>query len=193
MLAVDEASGALIGAVASHASIGGPPISDVRDGLRSLFEKYGLPKALRVDNGGPWGRLQKNTPKWLALWIRVRAWTFDGFVQVRQRTTRRLNDAIGLLTNGVNPTPVNQSRSGKPGWIRWSNCNGKNILFATDSLRRPIPTPEFKEVKRPYSRETEMDSWDLSQAKRLLSQFSWQRVVSSKGQIAVNEPTVHGR
>ena len=30
-----------------------------------------------------------------------------------------------------------------------------------------------------------MDSWDLSQAKRLLSQFSWQRVVSSKGQITV--------
>jgi transposase InsO family protein len=40
----------------------------VREHLRACFEQWGLPKAIRVDNGDPWAT-QSDIPSALALWL----------------------------------------------------------------------------------------------------------------------------
>jgi len=54
-----------------------------------------------------------------------------------------------------------------------------------DGLSRTKIHPEFYAVSRPYRRDTEMETWQLTHVKKLLAQFSWQRVVSSTGQITM--------
>ncbi len=155
----------------------------MRDGLRSLFEKYGLPKALRVDNGGPWGRLQ-NTPKWLALWIAGLGVDVRWIRPSTPKDNPQIERCNRLVDEWSEPHTCKSVEE-------WQTRLDQMVELQREEypVRNGLPRttihPEFKEVKRPYSRETEMDSWDLSQAKRLLSQFSWQRVVSSKGQITV--------
>ncbi len=40
----------------------------VSEFLRRVFERWGLPQAVRVDNGSPWGT-QSDIPSALALWL----------------------------------------------------------------------------------------------------------------------------
>lgn len=155
----------------------------MRETLRDWFERFGLPRAIRVDNGGPWGR-QQNTPSGLALWmvglgIEVR-W-------IRPKTPKdnpQIERANRLIDDWSEPHQCTSL-------TQWQQRLNHMIQRQRDEYpicwgrSRTQLHPDFYTVARPYQRQTESQHWDLAPIQRLLSQFVWQRVVSAKGQLTV--------
>ena len=155
----------------------------IQDALREQFKQYGLPKAIRVDNGGPWGKYQ-NTPSWLALWL------VGLGVQViwnRPRTPKdnpQIERGNRLIDDWSEPQhcetlAVWQDRLDEMITLQ------RDQYLGPDGLSRTQRHPEFYAQPRPYRRQDEAALWDLMRVKRLLAEFEWQRRVSRQGQITV--------
>lgn len=148
-----------------------------------MFEKYGLPKSLRVDNGGPWGK-QQNTPNWLALWIAGLGVEVRWFSPSTPKDNPQIERGNRLIDDWSEPQFCNSQEE-------WQASLDRMIQRQRDEypIRNGLPRtklhPEFYTTSRPYRRATELEHWDLAHVKRLLEQFSWQRAVSSMGQINV--------
>lgn len=82
----------------------------VSEFLRDCFERWGLPKAIRVDNGSPWAT-QSDVPSALALWL-----VGLGVKVLVNRPRRCTDNAIverghGVLSKWVEPQRVDNGQA----------------------------------------------------------------------------------
>ena len=160
-----------------------PPL--VQHHLRSFFSRWGLPQAVRVDNGSPWGSWN-DWPTELALW-----WIGLG-VTVIWNPPRRPQ------ANGV----VERSQGTGKRWAEPSCCHSPEELQqrpdeAGRHQRESYPYegersrwevyPGLASSGRPYSLAWEEGHWDWGRVREHLAGYAVSRRVDSRGRVTVYE------
>lgn len=154
----------------------------VREFLRTNFEKWGLPKALRVDNGSPWAT-QSDIPSALALWL-----VGLGVKVLLNRPRQCTDNAIvershGVLANWVEPERA-QDCSDLQTQMAWAIVMQREHYPVFKEQHRLDLYPDLVNNPRRYEREGEVDRWQLAAVLSQLSTRIWRRRVDKAGCIS---------
>jgi hypothetical protein len=151
--------------------------------LRDAFTEWGLPARIRLDNGHPWGSWN-DLPRALALWL------------IGLGVGVIWNDPCCPEENGT----VERAQGVTQPWAEPRRCPGgaqlaPRLEWAVRMQREADPAlrgrtrleahPELARRRRPYARDEEASSWDLSRVDAFLSGGVWRRLVSQTGQISL--------
>jgi hypothetical protein len=155
----------------------------VQAALRGVFERWGRPERLRVDNGGPWGP-GDDLPPSLMLWL-----IGLGIAPIYNPPARPTENAKVERSNGT----VN--RWGEPtrcpsyaAWeekLKWVARVQREEYPAVGGKSRLAAHPELTAPPRPYRREEEEAEWKLERVTSYLGAGKWPRQVSQRGQISL--------
>lgn len=154
----------------------------VQNFLRTCFETWGFPLALRFDNGAPWAT-QSDIPSALALWI-----LGFGVRVLLNRPAQSTDNAIvershGTLAKWLEPQyalSIEQLQSQMEAAIRIQRTNypvaeGKSRLELYPNLERKL---------RNYQADLEAELWQMEAVFAALGQRIWQRRVDKVGRIS---------
>ena len=151
--------------------------------FRRLFTRWGLPQAIRVDNGYPWGT-PRDLPTELALWL------------------------IGLGVEVIWNPPAIPQKNPKverchgvaDAWAEPHTCGGPEELkehldWACRTQRHEYPSirgasrtdayPQLMTPRRPYQPDHESGLWELARVDRWLAAGVWVRRVAKTGVISM--------
>jgi hypothetical protein len=156
----------------------------VQQTLRSLFEQWGKPLRLRVDNGPPWGP-GTDLPPPLMLWC-----IGLGVFPIWNRPARPTDNAKVERQNGT------VERWGEPGHCADFPAWEEKLAWVARMQREGCPTeatgvtrleahPDLLDRPRPYEAAREGEEWQLSRVTSYLAAWEWPRRVSQKGQISI--------
>jgi hypothetical protein len=157
-------------------------LSTVQATLRALFEQWGKPQRLRVDNGPPWGP-GSDLPPPLILWV-----LGLGILPIWNRPARptdnpKVERANGLVSQWGEPEKCADFAAWeeKLEWVarrqreEYPTAAGMTLEAHAQLLARP----------RPYAAAREAEEWQLGRVTAYLTQWEWPRQVSQKGQISI--------
>lgn len=156
--------------------------SEVQQALRQVFETWGMPRSLRVDNGPPWGR-KTHLPSPLCLWL------------------------IGLGIEVIHNRPYCPQENGKvershgvnKAWIEPQSCESLAALQlrlhqAATIQREQYPSiegrarvaafPALANRARYFDVQSEVQQWEIAPVLAFLAGHRWARKVSRAGQIS---------
>lgn len=180
----DEASGAILSTRAFptrdwlDVNVGA-----VRDHLQSVFAEWGLPHALRFDNGHPWGTTTP-IPSALALWL-----VGLGVEVIFGRPARSTDNAVVERSHGV----LN-------GWVEPHQCADFEqfedfLAYFTAFQRERYPLtggqprtqhyPQLRENPRRYNATEDAQNWSLQFVFDYLATFRFQRKVAVNGRVSL--------
>jgi hypothetical protein len=156
----------------------------VQQGLQSAFEHWGLPQALRFDNGRPWANPVHRVPTALALWL-VGLGVKLIFGRPRQSTDNAVVErSHGVLEQWIEP----ESCADYP-------CLVERLSYFVDIQRRQYPAceglprlqayPALLQPTRVYHRAQEQQRWELQRVYAYLAQFRWTRTVDQNGRLCL--------
>lgn len=154
----------------------------VREVLRDCFEVWGLPRAIRVDNGTPWAT-QTDIPSSLALWLRGL-----GIRVILNRPRQSTDNAIVERHHGVMAQWVEAEKSAN--WHDLQTRLNEMIQMQRerypirDGLSRKYLHPTLTQTDRPYCRDNEAHLWQFSNVQIWFSQQMWFRRVDKAGQVS---------
>jgi hypothetical protein len=161
----------------------GVTIPAVRQALRALFERWGLPAQLRVDNGPPWGP-GNNLPPVLILWA-----VGLGIRPIWNRPAHPTENAKVERQNGT------IQRWGEPGsianfaaWesrLEWVERMQREVCPTDQGSTRLEAHPGLQVRVRLYEANRESQQWQLERVGAYLAEWEWPRRVSQKGQISI--------
>jgi hypothetical protein len=165
------------------------PTRAVQETLRSIFACWGLPGALRVDNGKPWGSA-RDLPPVLALWL------LGLGMQVLWNPPRQPQK------NGV----VERSQGTSKRWAEPDQCDDAEHLQSqlddSDRLQReqyPYREgksrlqvfPQLPHSGRVYRPRAEAQQWRLQPVLEHLASYAVRRRVDSSGTISVYDRNLY--
>lgn len=157
------------------------PAGAVQEALRRAFGRWGRPKALRVDNGNPWGSTS-GLPSGLSLWA------------AGLGVDMYWNDPYHPQQNGV----VERTHGTTQRWAEPGQCADfarlclrvaeedriqREVYPAIDGQSRGAAYPSLLNSGRGYSLCWEQYGWDLPAALALLADYQVRRKVSKRGQV----------
>jgi transposase InsO family protein len=151
--------------------------------LRRVFQRWGLPDRLRVDNGHPWGS-RNDLPTDLALWLiglgvnmiwnKPRCPQMNGVVERSQ----------GVTQQWVEPQTLADSTR-LQARLDWAVHIQRELYPAVAGRSRLAAFPALATPRRRYQIEIEDALWSLDQVDRFLTQGVWRRRVGRSGQISL--------
>lgn len=156
---------------------------EVRQQLRKWFEQWGLPKAIRVDNGVPWAT-QSDIPSALALWLvglgvkvllnRPRVSTDNGIVE----------RGHGVLAHWVEADKA-PHRQGLQERLDWAIDMQRERYPACQGHSRRQAYPDLYRNPRLYADSQEDALWDIQRVYEVISQRIWKRRVDQVGRLSL--------
>jgi hypothetical protein len=152
--------------------------------LQRVFERWGLPHQLRVDNGYPWGSHGLDLPSPLTLWLTGLGIDVQ-FNPPRTPTANGLVERVqGLLQNWAEVTrcPSFQQLQGNLDWA--VALQRESYTSERLSQTRLTAHPHLLTPLRPYVREQETHLWQVSRVWALLRDRQWVRRVDKVGRIS---------
>lgn len=155
----------------------------MQEGLRDLFERWGLPQRIRVDNGAPWGT-GSDLPTALALW-----WIGLGIDPIwnhphSPRENAKIERFNGLIESWGDPKrcPDLVAWQARVAWVARVQ---REVYPSVGNQTRLEANPALSEVGRPYEREREAQQWQLERVQQYLSRSAWSRRVDKVGRISL--------
>lgn len=159
-------------------------ISLIRNVLLEAFQKWGLPKAIRTDNGKPFGVPSRDAVPFLSLWLL--AW---GIQPILNRPRRPQDNA-----------KVERNQGTLACWAEVDNCPNlqtlqANLDKAVDFQRNHYPVrkigniprtalfKDLEQIKRPYVQT----AFDETKAYEYLTKVIYPRRVSAVGTISIHD------
>jgi hypothetical protein len=156
----------------------------VQQQMRVLFERWGLPERLRVDNGWPWG-VSSDLPTLWELWL---VGLGVGVIHNRARRPQdngKVERFHGLIEPWSQPETC-------PDYATWQ----ERLDWVSEMQRERYPSMEGKRtrweafpglasIRRPYTIAGEAEQWDIAKVKAYLAQGVWVRRVDKVGQITL--------
>jgi hypothetical protein len=173
------------------------PAKASQDALRLLFERWGLPERVRLDNGHPWGS-SGDLPPALALWLLGLG---VGLIYNPARRPQR-NCFVERLQGLAEPWAEPERAASVEAYqanLDWAirvqrevypaipSPNGK----ASGQRTRLAVYPELAVIRRPFDPRCEPESWRLERVKDYLAQGLWRRKVNKVGQITLYRRVLH--
>lgn len=155
--------------------------------LQDAFETWGLPQVIRVDNGMPWGT-SSSVPSALALWL-----AGLGVNMIYGRPAQSTDNAIverchGVLANWVIPEQQMGLKQLQEA-LDWAIHTQRERYRSVRCLTRAQAYPDLYTNSRTYRRSSDPQTWQISQAARYLSRYTFQRKVGKYGQISLFSST----
>jgi len=151
--------------------------------LRQSFTRWGLPKAIRVDNGTPWAT-QSDIPSALALWL-----VGLGVRVLLNRPRHSTDNGIVERDHGVLAQWVEAEQAANEPALQ------RRLEWAVGMQRERYPVkagqsrlelyPTLQTNARRYTREAEGVMWQMERVARELSQRIWRRRVDKVGRISL--------
>lgn len=160
------------------------PVAEVQTQLRQQFRRWGLPHALRVDNGNPWGNWS-DLPTVLTLWLLGLGvqvlWNDPGRPQQNGKVERSQGTGKRWAEPGqCRDVPELQSRVQEADYIQ------REVYPAVGGLSRLAAFPHLHHSGQPYSRRWEAATWSLPRVTQHLAEYVVGRVVAS-GRVTLYE------
>jgi hypothetical protein len=152
--------------------------------LRGWFAQWGLPAALRLDNGQPWGAAGRDFPPDLALWLLglgiALVWNAPHYKQ----GNAVLENAHGVCQRWVeaHTCPDPATLQARLDWAvttqreRYPSCAGRSRLAAY---------PALAHSGRPYDPAREGAQWQERRVWQWLGERVWTRRVDQAGRISL--------
>jgi transposase InsO family protein len=155
----------------------------VQKALRRCFRMWGLPGAVRVDNGYPWGS-GNDLPTALALWLiglgvpvhwnRPRRPQDNGKVERLQGVTQQWAEAAQC-----------PDRHHLRVRLTWVSTMQRERYPAVRGQSRRVAYPELGVRRRPYDPCDEARCWDVGRVYGYLSHEVWPRRVDANGRVSL--------
>ena len=155
---------------------------EVQQQLRNWFEQWGLPKALRVDNGSPWAT-QSDIPAALALWLmglgvkvllnRPRHCTDNGIVE-------RDHGVLAAWVEAHKAVHLQQLQH----QLDWAIAMQRERYPALARQTRLQVYPDLLHNPRGYRREQEAQLWQIQRVYDWISSKVWTRQVDKVGRVS---------
>lgn len=156
---------------------------EARDQLRLWFEQWGLPLAIRVDNGVPWAT-QSDIPSALALWLvglgievmvnRPRHSTDNGIVERDH----------GVLARWVEPHHAADLTQFQR-QLDWAITLQREQYPALNGQSRLATYPDLQRNRRTYLSAHEPQRWCFARVEAWLATAVWSRKVDKVGRISL--------
>ena len=156
----------------------------MQDDLRRAFARWGLPQALRVDNGQPWGS-DDGLPPEVACWV------------IGLGVAMVWNPPYRPQCNGV----VERSQGVGKAWTEpWAATDAVNLQHRLDDfdriqreaypqgpnhLPRMALHPSLNQVLRPYQAAVEPETWQLQRVLDHLAGYVVRRKIDPQGKFRV--------
>jgi hypothetical protein len=169
----------------------GVPAVQVQALLREWFACWGLPQAVRVDNGAPWGG-RYDLPPDLALWV------LGLGVEVRWNPPRQPRyNAVVERSHGVSQrwAEVERCASAEELQRRLDDLDviQRQEYQALNGRTRWQVYPDLGRTRRPYRPADEAGAWRLAPVLDYLAGLSVRRKVDGQGKVSVyNRPLAVG-
>lgn len=158
----------------------------VQESLKSAFERWGRPQAMRFDNGRPWANPQSRVPSGLALWLKGLGVGLL-FGRPRQCTDNGVVERVhGVLNAWVEPQTCRDREELARRLETFSRIQREAYLACEGGKRtRQQAYPSLWRVERPYRREDDQGLWQVSEVLAYVASFQFSRRVEKNGRIGV--------
>ncbi len=155
----------------------------VQASLRLMFQRWGRPHAIRVDNGIPWGN-QNGLPPPLTLWL-----VGLGIQVIHNRAYCPQHNSKVERTHGVMKAWVEPEQCSD--WedlvtrLDWATQVQREVYQNRCGQTRMQAHPNLRMGGRGYEATLEAQHWDLRTVARFMAQYRCTRKVSQSGQISL--------
>ncbi len=155
----------------------------VQTALRQVFEHWGLPERLRIDNGQPWGSAN-DLPRDLALWLIGLGIEVIWNRPYRPQDNGRVERSHGVTKNWIEPHTCHdlvqlQQRLNRAVYLQ------RTAYPYHQGLSRTQYFPALQHGGQPYQQASEPQQWQLARVDALLAQGVWVRHTDSDGKISI--------
>lgn len=151
--------------------------------FRQVFERWGLPARIRVDNGAPWGS-SSDLPPALALW-----WLGLGVEVVWNPPARpQANGHVERWHGVLGPWGEPERCADLAGWqarVGWVALVHRERYPAVAGRSRAAAYPALQRGGRPYRAAQEPAAWRLERVAAALARGVWERRVSKVGRVSL--------
>jgi hypothetical protein len=151
--------------------------------FRRTFGQWGLPDAVRVDNGYPWGT-PRDLPTELALWLigldLEVIWNPPAQPQMNPKVERCQGVAAAWAEPQTCAGPA--QLSDHLDWVCQTQCWEYPSIHGSSRVES---YPHLLVPRRPYQESQEMTLWELQRVDRWMSQQMWSRRVGANGVISM--------
>lgn len=155
----------------------------MQQALRGLFECWGLPERIRVDNGAPWATWT-DVPPALVLW-----WLGLGIEPLWNHPHCPKENCFVERCNGLIDSWGEPSRCPDyAAWeakLTWLSRMQREVYPGERGCSRLAAYPQLAENPRPFSPAREAATFDLGRVRAYLAEGRWPRIVSKIGQITL--------
>src|SRR5215210_155863 len=155
----------------------------VQSMFRNVFQEWGLPLRVRVDNGHPWGTMH-DLPRELALWLIG----LDIAVIWNPPRTPQNNGKVertqGVTQQWVEPAQCADAAD-LQARLAWAIRVQREEYPAVKGRSRLAAFPLLRTPRRPYTVEQEPTVWEVERVERFLAEGAWWRHVGASGQISL--------
>ena len=151
--------------------------------FRGTFARWGLPDAVRVDNGYPWGS-PRDLPTELAPWLIGLGVGVNWNPPARPRKNPKVERCHGVADAWAEPGACADSTElgARLEWVVRVQCGE---YPAIDGASRVEAYPRLLIARRAYEESREAELWDLGRVDRWLSSPTWNRRVDRNGVVSI--------
>lgn len=149
--------------------------------FRRAFRRWGLPRAVRVDNGHPWG-LNRGLPPALALWLIGLGVSVEWIPPGQPQRNGHVERGNGVTQQWAEPAECPSRRQLRARLDR--ECAVQRERYpAVAGLSRAEAYPGLRHCGRAYDVRDEARAWDLSRVDRFLAGLTVYRRANAHGAI----------
>jgi len=160
--------------------------------FRRLFARWGLPRAVRVDNGHPWG-LNRGLPPALALWLLGLGVAVEWIDPGQPRQNPHVERGNGVTQQWAEPSSC-ATRAELQRRLHRECAVQRERYPAVAGMPRTEAYPGLRHSGRPYRAADERRAWDLARVDRFLAGLTLHRRANAHGAIWIyGEPRNLGR
>lgn len=151
--------------------------------FRGAFARWGLPDAVRVDNGYPWGS-PRDLPTELALWLIGLGVEVLWNPPARPRKNPKVERCHGVADAWAEPGACADPAelAAHLDWVGRVQCGEYPAIGGAPRIEA---YPGLLVARRAYQEPREAESWDLGRVDRWLAPRAWDRRVDRNGVVSI--------
>jgi hypothetical protein len=151
--------------------------------FRRVFEEWGLPEQMRVDNGHPWGSA-KDLPPAFALWLIGLSITVIWNPPHQPWCNPKVERCNGVTQQWAEPHACTDPKTLER-HLEWATRVQRQEYPSIQGRPRIETYPQLLRSERPYHVVDEPRLWDLSRVDAFLAQGVWYRRADRYGLISL--------